>query len=266
MAMDTLDRTWRLRVSAMLVVVLAVMAALGFVIVPVIEGRQAGLDPFTAICRAFGIGPPGAAPAVTAPARPETRVAWTAPTFAALAAADKAAGATAAQATCVACHAADGTSPDPTVPHMAGQSAFAIFKELRDYKDGARVNDVMSPIAQSLDDKQMADVAAYYASLKPAGLDASHPSFAGPEIEAIAVRGDPSRTLPPCAACHAAGAGGPLETPGLTGQSPVYVESQLQAFAKGERHNDAFERMRAIAAKLTPREMVLLGAYYTTPH
>ena len=80
------------------------------------------------------------------------------------------------------------------------------------------------------------------------------------------MRGDPSRTLPPCAACHAAGAGGPLETPGLTGQSPVYVESQLQAFAKGERHNDAFMRMRAIAAKLTPREMILLGAYYTTPH
>ncbi|MGO8865124.1 MAG: c-type cytochrome [Alphaproteobacteria bacterium] len=266
MAMDRLGRTWRLRVGATLVVFLAVMAALGFVIVPVIEGRQTGLDPFTAICRAFGIGTPGTAAAVTAPARPETRVAWTAPTLAALAATDKAAGATAAEAACVACHAADGTSPDPAVPHMAGQSAYAIFKELRDYKDGARVNDTMSPIAQSLDDKEIADVAAYYASLKPTGLDASHPSLAGPEIEAIALRGDPSRTLPPCAACHAAGVGGPLETPVLTGQSPAYIESQLQAFAKGERHNDTFMGMRAIAAKLTPREMALLGTYYTTPH
>ena len=266
MTTDTLDRTWRLRVGAMVVVFLAVMSAMGFVVVPVIEGRRAGLDPFTAICRAFGIGAPAAVPLVTAPARPETRVAWTAPTLAALAAADKAAGAAEAQASCVACHAADGSSPDPTVPHMAGQSAFAIFKELQDYKHGARVSDVMSPIALSLDDKQMADVAAHYASLKPSGLDASHPSFAGPEIEAIALRGDPSRTLAPCAACHAAGAGGPLETPGLTGQSTVYIESQLQAFAKGERYNDAFMRMRSIAAKLTPREMALLGAYYTTPH
>jgi cytochrome c553 len=264
--MDTLDRAWRLRVAATIVVFLVIIAALGFVVIPMIEARQAGLDPFTAICRAFGIGTPGAAPAMTAPAEHETRVAWTAPTFAALAAADTAAGATTARATCVACHAADGSSPDPTVPHMAGQSAFAIFKELQDYKGGARVNEIMSVIAESLGDRQMVDVAAYYASLKPAGLDASHPSFAGSEIEEIVLRGDPSRALPPCAACHAAAAGGPLETPGLTGQSPAYVESQLQAFAKGERHNDVFMRMRAITAKLTTREMALLAAYYTTPH
>jgi cytochrome c553 len=264
--MDARDRTWHLRVAATIVVFLAVVAALGFVVIPMVEARHAGLDPFTAICRAFGIVTPGAAPAVTAPAEHETRVAWTAPTFAVLAAADKAAGAATAQATCVACHAVDGSSPDPTVPHMAGQSAFAIFKELQDYKGGARVNEIMSTLAQSLDDRQMVDVAAYYASLKPAGLNASHPSFAGSEIEAIVLRGDPSRALPPCAACHAAGAGGPLETPGLTGQSPGYVEGQLRAFAKGERHNDVFMRMRAITAKLTPQEMALLAAYYTTPH
>ena len=264
--MDTPDRTWRLRVGAMLVVFLAVMATLAFVVAPVIEARRDGLDTFTAICRAFGIGTSGSPLAVTAPTRPETRVAWTAPTFDALAKADRAAGATAAQANCVACHAADGTSPDPTVPRMAGQSAFAIFKELRDYKDGARVNDIMSPLAQALDERQMADLAAYYASLVPAGPDAAHPSFAGPEIEEIATRGDPSRALAPCAACHVVGAGGPLETPVLTGQPPAYVESQLQAFGKGERRNDAFMRMRAIATKLTPREMALLGAYYATPH
>lgn len=266
MVMDTLDRTWRLRVTTVLVVFLAVVGTLGFVVIPVIEGREAGLDTFTAICRAFGIGVTGPARIPAPPGPPATRVAWTAATFAALANSDKAAGAAVAQGTCVACHAADGTSPDPSVPHMAGQSAYAVFKELQDYKSGARTNDIMSPMAQTLSDKQMADVAAYYASLKPAGLDAAHPTFAGPEIEAIALRGDPSRALPPCAACHTVGAGGPLETPILTGQSPAYVESQLQALAKGDRHNDAFMRMRVIAAKLTPREMALLGDYYMTPH
>ena len=52
---------------------------------------------------------------------------------------------------------------------------------------------------------------------------------------------------------------------GLTGQSPL-TSRTAHAFADGSRHNDTFERMRAIAAKLSPGEMDLLGAYYTTAH
>jgi cytochrome c553 len=124
----------------------------------------------------------------------------------------------------------------------------------------------MSQMVQPLDAKAMANLAAYYASLRRSDLDPAHPSYAGPEIEALALLGDAGRALPPCAACHSTTAGGPLETPDLTGQSAAYIGAQLQAFADGSRRNDVFQRMRSIAAKLTPREMVLLGAYYTTPH
>ncbi len=263
--MQKLDRAWNIWVAAILAGLFVMSFALAFVVVPVVHGRYAGLDAFTAICRAIGINigaPAPPAPAALAP----TTVAWTAPQFAALDKADKSAGAEIAQATCIACHAADGSSPDPAIPHMAGQFAFAVFKELQDFKSGARASDIMAPLAKSLDDKQMADVAAYYAGLARRDLDAAHPSFAGPEIEILALRGDPARALPPCAACHAASSGGPIETPNLTGQSPEYVAAQLQAFANGGRHNDIFERMRTIAAKLTPHEMTLLGDYYTTPH
>ena len=264
--MDRTDRAWRLSIIATLVGTLLVIGALAFVVVPVVGAQNTGLDAFTAICRAIGIPLGTPTPGLRAAAQPsESKVAWTASEFAMVARADKASGEKLAQGTCIACHAADGSSADPLFPRMAGQSAYAIYKQLQDFKSGARRNDVMSQMVQPLDTKQMADLAAYYASLRRSDLDAAHPSYAGPDIEALALDGDAGRALPPCAACHTA-AGGPLETPGLTGQSAAYIAAQLHAFADGSRGNDVFQRMRAIAAKLTPREMALLGAYYTTPH
>jgi len=264
--MNSLDRTWRLWIVAALAATVLGLGVLSFVIVPLVGAQTAGLGAFAAICRAVGINLGGAAQIGSAAGPPATRLAWTGTEFAALAHADRAAGEALAQASCVACHAADGTSADPSIPRMSGQSAFAIYKELQDFKSGARTNETMSPVAEPLDPKQMAEVAAYYAGLRRTDLDPAHPSFAGPEIETLVAAGDAARALPPCAACHAPGAGGPIETPSLTGQSPTYVTQQLEAFASGGRHNDVFQRMRSIAAKLAPREMNLLGAYYTTPH
>ncbi len=258
------DRAWRLSIVAVLATIIVVTGILGLVVVPVVQGRSEGLDAYTAICRALGIAVTRA-PERLAAAPTATKVAWTEGTFAALARSHVAAGQKLAEERCVACHAANGSSPDPSIPRLASQRETALFKELQDYKSGARTNETMTPLSQALSEREMADVAAYYASL-PLGLSAAHPSFEGPEIEALALRGHPSRALPPCAACHGAGGEAPTETPNLTGDPAPYVTAQLQAFAKGQRTNDIFARMRTIAAKLTPREMELLGDYYTTPH
>ena len=159
--MEPLDRTWRLWIVATGRNAVDV-GVLGFVIVPIIGGRTA-----RARCihrhlprhRHQSRGRAGQVPAQT----PATKLAWTATAFAALAHADKAAGEAVAQATCVPCHAADGTSPDPAIPRMAGQSIYGVYKELEDFKSGARTNDTMSQMVQPLDAKQLADVAAYYA-------------------------------------------------------------------------------------------------------
>jgi hypothetical protein len=58
-------------------------------------------------------------------------------------------------------------------------------------------------------------------------------------------------------------AGGPIETPTLAGQREEYLLAQLQAYAKGERHNDVYTRMRGIAAKLKPDEMARIARYYS---
>ncbi len=73
--------------------------------------------------------------------------------------------------------------------------------------------------------------------------------------------GDPSRGIPPCAACH-----GPNEiklgAPALKGQQRAYTERQLAAFAQGMRQNDIDERMRTIASQLRPGEMRSLAEFY----
>ncbi len=74
-----LDRRWRLWSAAGVAGVLVAGALLGFVVIPVVQGRGAGIDPFTAICRAIGIlpGSPAARqPPPVASSVPVSVVAW----------------------------------------------------------------------------------------------------------------------------------------------------------------------------------------------
>ncbi len=68
-------------------------------------------------------------------------------------------------ATCVGCHGADGKGVAPNPP-LAGLEPKYFVDQLKAYKSGARANDMMKPFASMLNDADMADLAAYYASLK----------------------------------------------------------------------------------------------------
>ena len=70
-------------------------------------------------------------------------------------------GATLAQR-CAICHGPQGVS-DANSPNLAGQFAAVTYKELNDFKSGARTNVVMAPFAANLSDQDMVDIAAYYA-------------------------------------------------------------------------------------------------------
>src|SRR5207248_9218408 len=138
----------------------------------------------------------------------------------------------------------NGISPDSQYPNMAGQSAFAIYKQLYDFKNGARTNDLMAGVVQGLDDDQMADLGGHFSVLTKGTLDPQTATVDDPDIIRLVERGDPARGLPGCASCHGARAGGPIETPTLTGQRREYLVAQRPAYASGERHNDIYPRMR----------------------
>lgn len=195
------ESRWRLWAIVSVLAILVVAAGLGFVVLPVVQGGAAGIGAYTAICRALGIlpgSPAHSTPPSEAAAQPVTRVAWTVATLEGLYRADRANGARIAQERCVACHMPDGNSPDPSIPRNAAQSAAALYKQLQDFKSGARVNETMTPLAAELDDKSITDLAAYYGRLVRGDLDRPGTApFVGAEIENIVSNGDIARGVPP---------------------------------------------------------------------
>lgn len=70
--------------------------------------------------------------------------------------------------TCAACHGINGKSVVPIYPHLAGQQEQYLVKQLTAFRDGQRTDPIMGPMAAPLSDADIADLAAYFASL-PAG-------------------------------------------------------------------------------------------------
>jgi cytochrome c553 len=260
-----LDQPWRIWASVAVISILAAGVLLGVIIIPVVQGSGAGLDAYTAICRALGILPGSPARQQTpdrAPSAPVSQVVWTSDVLQILANAKPERGRAKVLEVCAACHGEQGISAAPEFPHLAGQSGAAIYKQLHDYRTGSRTNELMTAVAKALDEAAVADVAAYYAAQAKRNPNPVTLATAPDPIVRLVELGDPNRNIPPCAACHRPGSGGPVETPILSEQGDNYLALQLKNYAAGERRNDVYGRMRSIASKLTEAEIKGLASYY----
>jgi cytochrome c553 len=167
-------------------------------------------------------------------------------------------GATLAQQ-CAICHGPTGISRADS-PNLSGQYAAAIYKQLVDFKTGARANAVMTPFAQPLSDREMRDIAVYYAYLPR--LPGYHPEPPPPAPNVI-VYGAPTRGIAPCGSCHGA-LDNKVGSPWLEGQAAAYIKAQLEAFASGARRNDPGGLMRNVARHMTPQEIEEAARYYSS--
>ena len=68
--------------------------------------------------------------------------------------------------TCAGCHGANGISNNPMWPNLAGQKQAYLASSLQMYRDGRRKNAMMTAMAKNLTDADIANLAAYYSSLK----------------------------------------------------------------------------------------------------
>jgi len=64
------------------------------------------------------------------------------------------------------CHGLDGLSKTPDAPNIVGQIEPYIVAQLQAFKSGLRKNDAMSVVAPTLSDKDIEDLAAYYAAIE----------------------------------------------------------------------------------------------------
>ena len=167
---------------------------------------------------------------------------------------------------CVACHGADGNSPSPVNPKLAGQIPEYLEKQLLNFKPGAngkaeRANPVMAGFAAMLSADDVRNVAAYFGSQKskPGAAKNKDTIQLGQKIWR---GGDVAKGIPACASCHGASGGGvPVQYPRLAGQHAEYTEAQLRSFRAGERANDAAKMMRTIAGKMSDAEIKAVADY-----
>jgi cytochrome c553 len=166
---------------------------------------------------------------------------------------------------CQGCHGEDGNSPDPMVPSLAGQYGVYLAKELRNFQAGLRVHQIMSALAATIGDNDLADITAYFASRTKMKGDGS---AGNPIGENLFLNGDMSRMMVGCVNCH--GVNGKGKTPRnpvfpvIGGQHKNYLRGQLINFREGNRGNSPGGVMNIITQRMTDAEIDALADYIST--
>jgi cytochrome c553 len=169
-----------------------------------------------------------------------------------------------ASAACAACHGSDGNSPSPEWPNLAGQSEKYIARQLQEFRkgpDGNRFNPIMYGLVAELSDQQIADLAAYYATLTPKAGEADPDMVA--LGRAIYLGGNAANGVPACAACHGpAGMGNNQAAfPLLAGQHAQYTQKQLLAYRNGELTSEQAKIMQMIAQRMQEDEIKAVASF-----
>jgi cytochrome c553 len=167
---------------------------------------------------------------------------------------------------CASCHGFRGEGVRvQNGPRLAGLDADYLARQLDAFAHGRRDSSVMVRVARSLSADQREAMAQYYAGLPPtAETPVSAQAMTGLG-RSLARDGNWSEQVPPCASCHGGdGLGVNSLTPPLAGQRADYLERQLIRFRQNERRDDPLGLMRGVAARMTPREIRAVAAYYAS--
>lgn len=172
-------------------------------------------------------------------------------------------------ALCQGCHGEDGNSVSGDFPKLSGQWSDYIQKQVREFQNGARYNEVMTDMAMSVDNfNDLFDIAAYFASQKQMGStpiedDAEQKLYL--EGEKLYIEGNKRTGAFRCIKCHGEyGKGQPLNNnlfPVLGGQHKAYLIKQLADFKHEERENDRSGMMLRITTHLTDHDIEALATY-----
>ena len=157
---------------------------------------------------------------------------------------------------CVACHGADGNSPAPIVPSIAGQPRQFIVTALFMFREGRRTSALMAPFAEKLSNADLNDLAAWFASQKLAAPTRQ----TTPEKIAL---GKAITEKNNCVACHTATLVGQQHIPRLAGQHYDYLFEQLKHF-KASTRGDFDGTMTSAAQALTAADIEVVSEYLST--
>lgn len=174
---------------------------------------------------------------------------------------------------CAECHGIDGNIHAPNesakIPKLAGQSPDYLLKQFQDFRSGERHNDFMAMMAGNLDDADVVDILAWYAS-QPSMSGSGSTNLQGQQLF---LEGDATRGIQACASCHGSDGKGvakavagfpeldPALIPVLGGQDWHYLDQQLRDWRAGARTNSADGLMNKVTEKLSDAEITALNDF-----
>ena len=187
-------------------------------------------------------------------------------------------------ASCAGCHGENGNSLVPMYPKLAQQHANYLERQLQAFKSQARNNPVMSPMAMSLSEADMADLAAYYSGQKiePNPEPVLPPADEDNPVDEAKARADMRQLIEKggdlyrngnlkeevsaCIACHGPYGEGnrPAGFPALHSQHAEYLIKSLSDFKSGARSNNPENMMHMIAKKMSDDEIKAVAYYIST--
>jgi cytochrome c553 len=169
-------------------------------------------------------------------------------------AADVAAGKAKAEL-CVGCHGENGISQMENIPSLAAQPDQFIQWQLVYFRAGTRKNEQMQPIVEQLNNEDIRNLGAYFASLPP-------PKDSKPDDNPdLSKKGAQAAAGRRCASCHTDTYVGTKGVARVAGQREDYLVKALRDYKSGERSGGAMAAMADVAYPLSEEEIEALAHY-----
>src|SRR6201988_5249174 len=155
---------------------------------------------------------------------------------------------------CVGCHGENGISQMENMPSLAGQPDQFIQWQLVYFRAGSRKNEQMQPIVEQINNEDIRNLGAYFASLEPPkGPKDDNPDFSAKGKQAAVGRR--------CASCHGDNFAGTKAVARIAGQREEYLVKALHDYKSGARSGGAGAAMADVAYPLSDEEITALAHY-----
>jgi cytochrome c553 len=159
---------------------------------------------------------------------------------------------------CAGCHGENGVSQTEATPSLAGEPDLYIQWQLVFFRGGNRKSEVMGPIAEALNNDEIRNLGAYYASLPPPKGEPAPPADAEAQVGAKLAAGHH------CGSCHGDDFVGSGPAARLAGQREDVLIKALRDYKSGARVAPGVASMADVVYDLSDEQMQALVHYMST--
>jgi cytochrome c553 len=156
---------------------------------------------------------------------------------------------------CIGCHGEAGISQMDNIPSLAGQPDQFIQWQLVFFRSGSRKNEQMQPIVEQIDNNDIRNLGAYFASLEPPKAKAPDDN---PDLSQKGAQAAVGRR---CVSCHTDSFAGTKAVARIAGQREEYLVKALHDYKSGVRSGGGMAAMADVAYPLSEEEITALAHY-----